>query len=160
MDSQNIFDVFGRQINIQNFDNSALKNEFKNDIKEMNRNFIRGFDQFKDHVQKTEALVNAIGLSKNYITLNHKKRIVGVKLSIDKNDVVSKSELEELSNSLIKIGNDLTEALIRIEKDLTEALIKTEKEFKKHIEDYEKFKQHVKDSINEIYEKLNQLGVM
>jgi len=99
MDSQNIFDLFGRQKKSFNLDH-----------------FFEKFDKgFKSHLKKTENLINAISLSKNYVSLKN-KRIVNVKPSINSYDVVIKSELDEVLNSIIKVGKDHA----KTEKDMKE----------------------------------------
>lgn len=92
MDSQNIFDLFGRQEN----DNINSKIE----------TYLSKFDKgFKAHVKETKNLLKAIGISKNYISANS-KRIVNVKPSINDYDVVIKSELNEVLNAIITVGVD------------------------------------------------------
>ena len=118
MDSQNIFDLFGRQ-------KKTLDHAFID-------KFFEKFDKsFKSHVKKTESLLNAISLSKNYIRLKN-KRIVNVKPSINKYDVVIKSELDEVLESVIKVGNDHA----KTEKDINE-IVNTIINLGKYVENLE-----------------------
>lgn len=135
MDSQNIFDLFGRQKNIdpkiEEFVNSIeqdikIRNKIDSQLNMLFSSFVKSV---KDHLKRTDNLLNAISLSKSYISLN-RKRIVNVKPSINANDVVVKSELNEVLNSIIKVGLDNT----KNKKDLTDELINV----KKYVEDLEK----------------------
>lgn len=135
MDSQNIFDLFGRQKNIdskiEEFVNSIdqdikIRNKIDSQLNMLYSSFVKSV---KDHLKRTDNLLNAISLSKNYISLN-RKRIVNVKPSINDYDVVVKSELNEILNSIIKVGLDNA----KNKKDLTDELINV----KKYVEDLEK----------------------
>ena len=99
MDSQNIFDLFGRQKNEDGDDELLMRSLVDTSFRLLQ-------NQFGDHVKHTQALVNSINITKNYIDLKHSKRIVGVRPSIDKNDVVIKSQLEEVLDALVKFENE------------------------------------------------------
>ena len=147
MDSQNIFDLFGRQkkhpINIkEDYINSKLNIFFNNFSK-----------SFKNHVKKTEHLVNVIGLSKNYISING-KRIVNVKPSINEYDVVIKSELDEVLDSIIKIGNDHSETKKYLNK-ITDSLIN----LGKYVENLEeKLEKELKFLFDGVYKSIKELN--
>ena len=102
MDSKNIFDLFGRQQEEINIDIEAL--ELMKLLIETRFKLLQS--KFGEHVSQTQTLVNSIKVSKNYIDLKNSKRIVGVKPSIDKNDVVVKSELEEVLDALISLEKE------------------------------------------------------
>ena len=156
MDSQNIFDVFGRQIKsnsagidetiidqkIRQLDFGISETEVDKKIRQLKNNFEVGFNKFLDHVKKTDELVKAISISKNYLSLEKKKRIVGVNRSINGNDVVIKSELNEAVDSLIKVGKDLA---------------KMNKQFNDHIKEFDKEKDHIRENNEEINELRNQV---
>src|SRR5436190_23183192 len=97
MDSKNIFDLFGRQKEEINIDIETL--ELMKLLIETRFKLLQ--NKFGEHVSQTQTLVNSIKVSKNYIDLKNSKRCVGAKPSIDKNDVVVKSELEEVLDALI-----------------------------------------------------------
>ena len=104
MDSQNIFDLFGRQeIDITDSKIETFFNKFGKD--------------FKAHIKETRHLLKALSLSKNYISVNS-KRIVNVKPSINDYDVVIKSELNEVLDAIIKVGTDQ----VLTQKDLIETV--------------------------------------
>lgn len=102
MDSKNIFDLFGRQKEEINIDVKSL--ELMKLLIEKRFKLLQS--KFGEHVSQTQTLVNSIKVSKNYIDLKNLKRIVGVKPSIDKNDVVVKSELEEVLDALISLEKE------------------------------------------------------
>ena len=120
MDSENIFDLFGRQISENNVENSWYIDKFADITIERLKNLHTQFSdhvsekvtnlhtKFGDHVTQTQNLVNAIGVTRSYISLKN-KRIVGVKPSIDKHDVVIKSELEEVLDSIIKVEKEYSD---------------------------------------------------
>lgn len=149
MNSHNIFDLFGRQKKSLNNESDIISKtlllivgkqltEHKKIESEINK--IRDyFSNIDPTIKKTEGLVNAISLSKNYISLN-KKRIVNVKPSINKYDVVIKGELDEVLNSVIKVGIDhsktkkdlieLTDAVINLAKYVEDIEERLEKELR------------------------------
>src|SRR5436190_18106669 len=105
MDSKNIFDLFGRQKEEINIDVKSL--ELMKLLIEKRFKLLQS--KFGEHVSQTQTLVNSIKVSKNYIDLKNLKRIVGVKPSIDKNDVVVKSELEEVLDALISLEKEYSQ---------------------------------------------------
>lgn len=140
MTSLNIFDVFGRQkitLDQNNIDGKLnnLKREFSDGAKKM-------FENLKDHIKKTEELLNSISVSKNYISLNRKKRIVGVKPAIDKNDVIIKDQFEKLETEIYSLLSNLNTTI----KDIDNKI--------KNIEtDYNNFKSETQTKLYEIYSK-------
>src|SRR5436190_1642878 len=102
MDSKNIFDLFGRQKEEINIDVKTL--ELMKLLIDTRYKTLQ--NKFGEHVSQTQTLVNNIKVSKNYIDLENSKRIVGVKPSIDKSDVVVKSELEEVLDALISLEKE------------------------------------------------------
>ena len=152
MDSQNIFDLFGRQ---------KKQDETKIDTKilTLKSEFTNGFNLFKDHIRKTENLVNAISLSKNYLSVN-KRRIVSAKPSVDKNDVIIKSELNEVIDSMIKIGDDLKkfdERCIASTKDFVDFKTEISKSIKKNKDTFINLETYVKDEFTKYETKLNAI---
>src|SRR5436190_12035579 len=109
MDSKNIFDLFGRQKEEINIDVRTL--ELIKLLIETRFKLLQS--KFGEHVNQTQTLVNSIKVSKNYIDLKNLKIIVGVKPSIDKNDVVIKSELEEVLDALIGLEKEYSTKGIR-----------------------------------------------
>lgn len=126
----------------------SLQNNFKAGAKQM-------FTNIEDHVKKTEELVKAVTVDKNYISLNN-KRIVSVARALNKNDVVVKSQLE----NVIKTSTDL------INKRITEHVEKFDKfkvdydthlnKYRDHLSEYSRLKTHISEEFQEILEKQKQ----
>lgn len=150
-----------------------LQNDFSVSAKQI-------FTKIEDHVKKTEELLKVITVDKNYISLNN-KRVVSVSRAINKNDVVIKSQLDSASKTCsdlihkritenskefdkFKVGNDdhikklrdnSLEHSVNLNNHISE-FGKLKNITDQHIQKFENYHIHIKDTFQEILEKQEQ----
>lgn len=115
-----------------------LQDDFNNGAKQI-------FTKMEDYVKKTDDLVKAIKVDKNYISVGN-KRIVSATKAINKNDVVIKSQLE----STILTSINLTNTVIKNHVVEYEKLKNT---VNQHIQKFENYHMHMSRELQEILEK-------
>lgn len=154
----------------------SLRNEFDDKIVNLKDGFNNGvqklFTNLMTHIEKADKITEAIKVEKNYISLSNKKRIVGVKPSIDKHDVVIREQIEKplkLAENIDVLDlNDPTKKnaldvkgrrISSVSKGIFQYDVIVKEQLDEHTNVFNDFKQHVKDSFNEIYEKLEDKRV-
>ena len=162
---------------------SNIKSEIDTKIDKIMTDFNTGtarvFNDLRNHIEKADKLTEAIKVDKNYISLNRKKRIVGVKPSIDKHDVVIREQIEKplklaenidiidskdpnIKNALDVKGRRISRVSkgiypfdVIVKEQLDENIQKYNEyvtKFDEHITKFDNFEQHVKNFIVEIYD--------
>lgn len=91
----------------------------------------------KDHIKQTDKLARAIEVTKNYIKINHKRRIVNVGESVDQNDVIIQKQFDE------KI-NEYNQNILDIKTNCVDLNIR----FNALKNDFETFQKTVKNNID------------
>lgn len=112
-----------------------LKTEFQSGAKEM-------FTKIEDRVKKTDELIKAFTVDKNFISVGN-KRIVSVARAINKNDVVIKSQTE----NMIKTSVDFINKRVT---DHIQEFNKLKTAVDQHMQKFENYHTHIKDTIQEI----------
>jgi regulator of RNase E activity RraB len=137
----------GDYVTLNKLDGELLKlqDDFKAGAKQI-------FTKIEDHVKKTEELLKTISVDKNYISVNN-KRIVSASRAINKNDVVIKSQLE----NMVKISTDLINKRITDHVEIFDKFKVTYddhiKKYRDHLAEYTRLKTHIGEEIQDILEK-------
>lgn len=141
--------------------NSQTTQQIRDNVTDVLTRFSAHFDS-KINVITTDVnkLISNFSFTAGYVSLNGKKRIVGVNHSIDKNDVVTRLELDRVSKKCNKIDEEIKNIVLNFKHEYDEFLLKYNLEIKNITElliHLKSFKEETKLEMGTLAASLNSL---